>query len=63
MERIKFADVELQFESKSKSYDEWKEKFKIETGKEPDDFIWETMEKINVKPLYTKDDIKNYEHL
>ncbi|KUG25026.1 methylmalonyl-coa mutase [hydrocarbon metagenome] len=58
-----FAEIKLDLKSKETSYKEWKVKFKKETGKEVDEFIWETMEKINVKPLYTKDDIKECEHI
>jgi len=58
-----FAEIKLDLKSKETSYKEWKEKIKKETGKEVDEFIWETMEKINVKPLNTKDDIKNCEHI
>ena len=61
--RPNFAELKLDLKSKETSYKEWKEKFKNETGKEVEDFIWETMEKINVKPLYTKDDIINCEHI
>ncbi|MBK7228652.1 MAG: methylmalonyl-CoA mutase [Ignavibacteriales bacterium] len=57
-----FKDIELNLKSKSVSKKEWEEKFKQETGKSVEDFIWETMEKIPVKPLYTKDDLKNLEH-
>ncbi|MDZ7764934.1 MAG: methylmalonyl-CoA mutase family protein [Melioribacteraceae bacterium] len=58
-----FAEIKLDLNTKETSYEAWKEKFKSETGKDVDDFIWETMEKINVKPLYTKDDIKDCEHI
>ncbi len=57
-----FKDIKLDLNSKSISKKEWEEKFKQETGKSVDDFIWETMEKIPVKPLYTKDDLENLEH-
>jgi methylmalonyl-CoA mutase len=57
-----FKDIELNLKSKSISQKEWEEKFKLETGKSVEDFIWETMEKIPVKPLYTKDDLKDLEH-
>ncbi|MFZ1520422.1 MAG: methylmalonyl-CoA mutase [Ignavibacteriaceae bacterium] len=57
-----FKDIELNLESKNVSQKEWEEKFKQETGKSVEDFIWETMEKISVKPLYTKDDLKDLEH-
>ena len=57
-----FKDIELNLKSKSVSKKEWEEKFKLETGKSVEDFIWETMENIPVKPLYTKDDLKDLEH-
>jgi methylmalonyl-CoA mutase len=57
-----FKDIKLDLKSKSISKKEWEEKFKQETGKSVEDFIWETMEKIPVKPLYTKDDLENLDH-
>lgn len=58
-----FKETKLDLTSQQISKTEWKEKFKQETGKSVEDFIWETMEKISVKPLYTPDDIKNLEHI
>ena len=58
-----FKDIELNLASKPISKKEWEEKFKAETGKSVEDLIWETMEKIPVKPLYTQDDVKDCEHL
>lgn len=63
MNRINFSEIELKNLPQNINYDDWKKKFEIETGKSPEHFIWETMEKINVKPLYVKDDLKNFEHL
>ncbi len=63
MSKPKFSEIDLKIEDKKVSYDEWKEKFKSETGKNVEDFMWETMEKINVKPLYTKDDTKDFKHV
>lgn len=57
-----FKDIKLDLTSKSISKKDWEEKFKQETGKSVEDFIWETMEQIPVKPLYTKDDLENLEH-
>lgn len=56
-------ETKLDLASKQISKTEWKEKFKQETGKSVEEFIWETMEKISVKPLYTPDDVKNLEHI
>lgn len=58
-----FKETKLDLTSQQISKTEWKEKFKQETGKSVEDFIWETMEKISAKPLYTPDDIKNLEHI
>ncbi len=58
-----FKNIKLNLSSKNISQKEWEEKFKQETGKSVEDFIWETMEKIPVKPLYTKDDIDNIDTL
>ncbi len=57
-----FKDIELNLKSKNVSRKDWEEKFKQETGKSLDDFIWETMEQIPVKSLYTNDDLKELEH-
>jgi len=58
-----FKNIKLDLSSKPTSKKEWEEKFKQETGKSVEDFIWETMEKIPVKPLYTKDDLQNVDHV
>ena len=63
MIRPNFENIELTFDEKKVSYTEWKEKFIAETGKNPEDVIWQTMEKIDVKSLYTQEDIKNLEHI
>ncbi|MDY0082885.1 MAG: methylmalonyl-CoA mutase, partial [Ignavibacteriaceae bacterium] len=57
-----FKNIKLDLSSKPVSKKEWEEKFKQETGKNLKDFIWETMEQIPVKSLYTKDDLKDIEH-
>ncbi len=63
MIKPEFSNFELDLSSKQISRAEWKKKFKEETGNSVEDFIWETMEKIPVKPLYYKDDIKDLEHI
>ncbi|MCZ7609011.1 MAG: methylmalonyl-CoA mutase [Ignavibacterium sp.] len=57
-----FKNIKLDLTSKPISKKEWQEKFKQETGKNLEDFIWETMEQIPVKSLYTIDDLKEIEH-
>ncbi|MEJ5262524.1 MAG: methylmalonyl-CoA mutase [Ignavibacterium sp.] len=56
-------DTQLDLTTKQISKTQWKEKFKQETGKSVEEFIWETMEKIPVKPLYNQEDIKDLQHI
>jgi len=58
-----FSKVKLDLTSKKITKEEWKKKFESETGKSLDDFIWKTMEQINVEPLYEASDIEKFEHL
>lgn len=58
-----FTKTELEFKSKSVSKKEWEERLKKATGKTAEEFVWYTMEQIPVNPLYTEEDIKNFEHL
>jgi len=56
-----FSKLDLNLSSAKVTKEEWERKFKQETGKTPREFVWQTMEQIDVKPLYTKDDLKNLE--
>jgi len=58
-----FSKVKLDLTSKEITKEEWKKKFEAETGKSPDEFIWKTMEQIDVKPLFDSSDIEKFEHL
>jgi methylmalonyl-CoA mutase len=42
---------------------QWATRFKQETGKTPDETLWETPEKVMVKPLYSAEDLKGLDHL
>lgn len=61
--KTNFKDLKLDLSSRKISRAEWEKKFKQETGKSVEDYIWETMEKIPVKPLYTKEDIDGLNHI
>lgn len=63
MKKPDFTKIDLNLDTKKVSYEEWKKKFVKETGKSPEDFVWQTLEKIDVKPLYDSEDIKDFEHL
>jgi methylmalonyl-CoA mutase len=41
----------------------WRKKVEAQAGMSLDQLMWKTMEQINVKPLYTKDDLAEMEHL
>jgi methylmalonyl-CoA mutase len=57
--------TQLSFESKptTGSYAQWKEQFKAETGQSVEEWAEKTLEQIDLKPLYTADDLKTCEHL
>src|SRR6266498_1716066 len=44
-------------------YTAWAKRFEKETGKSPEEFIWETPERLPVKPLYTARDLEGLDHL
>jgi len=44
------------------SYFEWCRQVEAQTGKKVDDIVWQTMEQIPVKPLYTAADLAGMEH-
>ncbi|MCK6602845.1 MAG: methylmalonyl-CoA mutase [Bacteroidetes bacterium] len=63
MKKPDFTKLDLNLKTDPESYDVWAARFEKETGKKPGEFIWETMEQIAVKPLYTAEDIKNADHI
>ncbi len=63
MNKPNFNNAALKFKKENKTYAEWKTEFEKSVGKSFKDSVFETMEKIHVAPLYTKDDIKDFEHL
>lgn len=63
MKRPEFKSPEFKSPEFQDSYLKWKEAFLKETGKNPEDIVWNTMEQIPVKTLYTRDDVKDVEHL
>ncbi|MCP5364232.1 MAG: methylmalonyl-CoA mutase [Hyphomicrobiales bacterium] len=44
-------------------YQDWAKRFQAETGQAPGDVVWQTPEKIEVKPFYSADDLKGLDHL
>lgn len=61
--RPNITNLSIRKSSQNLSYEDWKKEFKKRTGKNFEEVVWQTMEKIEIKTLYTQDDIKNAEHL
>ena len=57
--------TKIKFDIPSSSTDEktWHKKAEQESGAKLDNIFWATHEQINVKPLYSSDDIKNAKHI
>ena len=57
--QIKYDDIEFTPAAEST----WREQVKQTSGMSPEYLVWKTMEQIDVKPLYTRADSANLEHL
>lgn len=55
--------LELKKPKKTYSLDFWKSEFKKRTGFDPEELVKNTLEGIDVFPLYTIEDYKHFEHL
>lgn len=58
-----FTQIHHRKEAQPQSYEQWKAAFEDKTGRRPEDYMWDTMEKIPVKPLYSPEDLEGMEHL
>lgn len=58
-----FTKIDILLKSTETSREEWEEKFKDRAGLPSKEFLWRTMEQINVKPLYDKEDLSDCHHL
>ncbi|SBV93254.1 methylmalonyl-CoA mutase [uncultured Alphaproteobacteria bacterium] len=58
-----FANLGLDEVKSSASYKDWEARAKAEAGRAIDDMLWETPEKIGVKPLYSADALEGMDHL
>ena len=59
MTKVDFSQLKFDPKAGQQSYDQWLAQLKAETGKSEEDFFATTMENINIKPLYTAEDIKD----
>lgn len=58
-----FSKIEFEVIKSQLNYNKWEAGYKDETGKNPEESVFQTLEGIGVKPLYTINDVKHYEHL
>lgn len=55
--------MEFSAEQPRLSYEEWRAAVERETGRSLDDYLWQTVEQIAVRPFYTKEETQHLEHL
>ncbi len=58
-----FSKIEFEVIKSQLDYNKWETGYRDETGKKSEESVFQTLEGIGVKPLYTINDIKRYEHL
>ena len=58
-----FTTLEYDVHFPTPSFAQWHERVEQETGKSIEELVWNTMEQIDVKPLYTREDTAGMEHL
>ena len=63
MKAIDFSQASLPLEAPKPTYEQWKQAVEARTGRDLDSLIWQTMEQIPVKPLYTEEDYAGLDHL
>ncbi len=63
MEIPDFSKIEFKLKENKINFDKWKEEFHKQTGEKFEDFVFRTLEGIDIHPLYTYEDYKNFEHL
>lgn len=63
MKKPDFTQIDLNVKDSTVSYEEWAARVKKETGMTPEDLLWTTNEKIDLKPAYSKADYKGLDHL
>lgn len=58
-----FAEIAFEVPPVHASWGDWQVKFEEETGKSLDQWVFKTLEQVELKPLYTVDDYQGCEHL
>lgn len=63
MKNPDFSKISLTMDHGNDSYEAWKQKAEVALGTSMDQLLFKTLEQIDVKPIYTKDDIDGMKHL
>ncbi len=58
-----FSQVAFEAKAAPATFEDWRVRFEEETGKSLEQWAFKTLEQIDLKPLYTAEDLKNCEHL
>lgn len=58
-----FTKINLQSDYQKQDYATWKAALEAKTGKPAGEYVWNTLEQIDVNALYTGDDLADMEHL
>jgi methylmalonyl-CoA mutase len=58
-----FTKINYQRQYDPRSYEDWKKALEDATGQAAGDYVWQTLEQIDVKPLYTAEDTADLEHI
>ncbi len=58
-----FLQMDFKGMPQKESFKEWKDRIEAQSGKKLDELMQRTMEQINVKPLYTGEDLQGMTHL
>jgi len=58
-----FTKVDFKTDQQQGDLSDWKSSFEAEAGASADSMVWDSLEQIPIKSLYTKDDLAKCEHL
>ncbi|HVM49440.1 MAG TPA: methylmalonyl-CoA mutase [Candidatus Acidoferrum sp.] len=58
-----FSQVPFEAKPAPITFEDWRVRFEEETGKSLDEWVCKTLEQVELKPLYTSEDLRDCEHL
>jgi len=63
IQKPQFKQIDFEPRLSSRTFGEWKEQVEAATGRSLQEWVWRTMEQIDVRPLYGADDLEGMDHL